>query len=71
MCGRFVEFSNIEQLKLYFPIDKVLCEVTANYNAAPTQEILAVFRQEDMNVLEKFQWGLILIGPRTFLLVTK
>jgi putative SOS response-associated peptidase YedK len=59
MCGRFVEFSNIEQLKLYFPIDKVLCEVTANYNAAPTQEILAVFRQKDMNVLEKFHWGLV------------
>jgi putative SOS response-associated peptidase YedK len=59
MCGRFVEFSNIEQLKLYFPIDKAFCKVTANYNVAPTQEILAVFRQEDMNVLEKFHWGLV------------
>jgi len=59
MCGRFVEFSDLEQLKLHFPIDQALSEVTPNYNVAPTQEILAIFRQKDLNVLEKLHWGLV------------
>lgn len=59
MCGRFVEFSDIEQLELYFPIDKALCESTANYNVAPTQEILTVLRHDSMNVLDKLHWGLV------------
>ncbi|MFO8233153.1 MAG: SOS response-associated peptidase [Longimonas sp.] len=59
MCGRFVEFSNLEQLKGHFPIDKILTEVTPNYNVAPTQEILAIVHQEGLNVLEKLHWGLV------------
>jgi putative SOS response-associated peptidase YedK len=59
MCGRFVEFSDLEQLRRYFPIDKVLCEITANYNVAPTQEIPVVLRREDSNFLDKFHWGLV------------
>ena len=35
MCGRFVGFRNIEQLKEYFPIDQAACDVTASYNIAP------------------------------------
>ncbi len=59
MCGRFVVFSNLEQLKQHFPIDKALSEVTPKYNVAPTQEILAIFRQDSLNVLEKLHWGLV------------
>lgn len=59
MCGRFVVFSNLEQFKQHFPIDQTLSEVTPNYNVAPTQEILAIFRQEGLNVLEKLHWGLV------------
>jgi len=59
MCGRFVEFSDLEQLKLHFPIDQALSEITPNYNVAPTQEILAIFRQKDLKVLEKLHWGLV------------
>jgi putative SOS response-associated peptidase YedK len=59
MCGRFVVFSNLQQLQQHFPIDKVLAEVTPNYNVAPTQEILTIFRQDGLNVLEKLHWGLV------------
>jgi putative SOS response-associated peptidase YedK len=59
MCGRFVVFSDLEQLKEQFPIDNVLAEVTPNYNVAPTQEILAIIRQEGLNLLEKLHWGLV------------
>jgi putative SOS response-associated peptidase YedK len=59
MCGRFVVFSNLEQLQEHFPIDKALSEITPNYNVAPTQEILAIFRQEALNVMEKLHWGLV------------
>jgi hypothetical protein len=59
MCGRFVVFSNLEQLKQHFHIDKALSEFTPNYNVAPTQEILAIFLQDGLNVLEKLHWGLV------------
>jgi putative SOS response-associated peptidase YedK len=59
MCGRFVVFSNLEKLKQHFPIDKALSEITPNYNVAPTQEILAIIRQEGLNVLEKLHWGFV------------
>ncbi len=59
MCGRFVVFSNLEQLKQHFPIDKALSETTPNYNVAPTQEILAIIRQDGSNVLEILHWGLV------------
>lgn len=59
MCGRFVGFRSVDQLKAYFPIDRAEVEATANYNVAPTQEILALVRQEEANVLDKFHLGLV------------
>jgi putative SOS response-associated peptidase YedK len=59
MCGRFVVFSDLEQLQEYFPIDKALSEVKPNYNVAPTQEIMTIIRQEGLNVLDKLHWGLV------------
>lgn len=59
MCGRFVGFRNLEQLKEFFPIDNVSLKVTANYNVAPTQEILAIVKRDGENRLEKFHWGLV------------
>ena len=59
MCGRFVGFRPIEVLQQYFPIDRTAAEVTANYNVAPSQEVLAVVRREDLNWLERFHWGLV------------
>jgi putative SOS response-associated peptidase YedK len=59
MCGRFVGFRNLEQLKEFFPIDNASLKVTANYNVAPTQEILAIVKRDGENRLEKFHWGLV------------
>ena len=59
MCGRFVGFRSIEQLKNHFPIDEANCEVVANYNIAPTQQVLAITRADGLNVLDKFHWGLV------------
>jgi len=59
MCGRFVGFRSLDELKGIFPIDKAACEAIANYNAAPSQEILAIARYEGENWLVKFHWGLV------------
>lgn len=42
MCGRFVGFRTITELETYFPIDQTTCEVTANFNVAPSKEVLTI-----------------------------
>jgi len=59
MCGRFVGFRSFEALKEIFSIDKATCDVTPNYNVAPSQEILAIVRHAYKNWLDKFHWGLV------------
>lgn len=59
MCGRFVGFRTLAELESYFPIDRADCAVAANYNVAPSQEVLAIVRREGANVLEKLHWGLV------------
>ena len=59
MCGRFVGFRSLHELKKTFPIDKATCEVTENYNVAPSQEILAIIQYEKENWLERLHWGLV------------
>jgi len=59
MCGRFAGYRSIRELQEYFPIDKAACEVTANYNVAPTQEIIAIARHNGENWLDKYHWGLV------------
>ena len=59
MCGRFVGFRSLDELKDFFPIDKAACEVISNYNVAPSQEILAIAKYEGENWLVKFHWGLV------------
>ncbi len=59
MCGRFVGFRPIEELRRHFPIDRTAAEATANYNVAPSQKVLCVVRREDENWLEHFHWGLV------------
>ena len=59
MCGRYALYSNIEQIKTHFPIDQVACESEPNYNVAPTQEVLAIVKQDGVNILDKLHWGLV------------
>ena len=59
MCGRFVGYRQLDELKKFFPIDRANCDVTANFNVAPTQEILAIYDYQGENWLDKFHWGLV------------
>jgi putative SOS response-associated peptidase YedK len=59
MCGRFVGFRSLDELKGFFPFDKAACEAISNYNVAPSQEILAIVKYEAENWLVKFHWGLV------------
>jgi putative SOS response-associated peptidase YedK len=59
MCGRFVGFRSLHELKKTFPIDRAVCDVTENYNVAPSQEVLAIIKYEKENRLEKLHWGLV------------
>ncbi|MEJ2098848.1 MAG: SOS response-associated peptidase [Desulfobacterales bacterium] len=59
MCGRFVGYRKLEELEEFFPIDRSNCEVAANYNVAPSQQVLAIFNHQGENWLEKFHWGLV------------
>ena len=59
MCGRFVGFRKLEELEKYFPIDRSDVEAAANFNIAPSQEILALVRRGQENVLNLFHWGLV------------
>lgn len=59
MCGRFVGFRKLEELEKHFPIDRSDVQAVANYNIAPSQEILALVRRGPENVLDLFHWGLV------------
>ena len=59
MCGRFVGYRSLEEMKEFFPIDRSACDVAANYNVAPSQEILAIYSNQGENWLDKFHWGLV------------
>ena len=59
MCGRFVGYRSYHELQKAFPIDKAACEVTKNYNVAPSQEILAIIKHNNENWLECLHWGLV------------
>lgn len=58
MCGRFVQFSSLRTLEAHFPIDSIAGDVSASYNIAPTQQVLAIIHQEGRR-LEKLCWGLV------------
>jgi putative SOS response-associated peptidase YedK len=59
MCGRFVNFRNLEEIQTHFQIDRVEAEVSASYNVAPTQQVLSVLRKDDQRVLVRLHWGLV------------
>jgi putative SOS response-associated peptidase YedK len=59
MCGRFVGYRSFHELQKTFPIDKAACEVTENYNVAPSQEVLVIIKHDNENCLERLHWGLV------------
>ena len=59
MCGRFVGYRGIAELKSVFPIDLVEAKVSPNYNVAPTQNVLSIIRKDNSIVLTGLHWGLV------------
>jgi putative SOS response-associated peptidase YedK len=59
MYGEFFGNLSLKKLKAFFPIDKIVCDVTANGNIGPSQEIFAIIRYKSENRLDKFHWGLV------------
>ena len=59
MCGRFVGCRSFHGLKKVFPIDKTVCDITENYNAEPSQEVLAIIKYDKEMWLETRHLGLV------------
>ncbi len=59
MCGRFVLFSSLEEIREAFAVQQVRYQVEPSYNVAPTQTVAVVVQREGVNTLEKMRWGLI------------
>lgn len=59
MCGRFVQLSPYNIIKEAFDIGAAPVAIDPNYNVAPTQQILAVVRRDNLNRLERLRWGLV------------
>ncbi len=59
MCGRFVGFRPLEELRHHFPINVSKVDASENFNVAPSQEVLAIARYVGKNHLVTFNWGLV------------
>jgi len=58
MCGRFARKSDLRSLAKEFGVAEVPT-VEANYNIAPTQDILAVRQGDDGREMTLFRWGFV------------
>jgi putative SOS response-associated peptidase YedK len=59
MCGRFVLFSSLEEIREAFAVQQVRYQLEPSYNVAPTQSVAVVVQREGVNTLERMRWGLI------------
>jgi len=59
MCGRFILLTDLSVIVESFRIGEVAAEYRPGSNIAPGQQISAVIRDEDVNKLVDFRWGLI------------
>ena len=59
MCGRFILLTDLSVIVESFRIGEVAAEYRPGGNIAPGRQISAVIRDEDVNKLVDFRWGLI------------
>jgi putative SOS response-associated peptidase YedK len=59
MCGRFTLHHTTKEVAARFGVQKVLFDVEARYNIAPTQQVAAITQQNGERVLDGFRWGLV------------
>ena len=61
MCGRFSQFSSVNDLVSTFSVDESLVDVRPRWNVAPTQQVLVVAASNDgaTRRLGTMRWGLV------------
>jgi putative SOS response-associated peptidase YedK len=59
MCGRFILLTDLSVIVESFHIGEVAAEYKTGSNISPGQQISAVIRDEAVNKLVEFRWGLI------------
>jgi putative SOS response-associated peptidase YedK len=59
MCGRFILLTDLSVIVESFRIGEVAAEYKPGGNISPGQQISAVIRNQDVNKLVDFRWGLI------------
>lgn len=59
MCGRFSLAANPEELARQFAFDWGDLDFVPNFNAAPTQDVLAVVDRDGRRMAQYMRWGLI------------
>jgi putative SOS response-associated peptidase YedK len=60
MCGRFAGFSTLDEIRAHFSIESGPSEaVRANYNVAPSQQVLSVVEDGGERCLVFLNWGLV------------
>ena len=59
MCGRFILLTDLSVIVESFHIGQVATGYKTGGNISPGQQIVAVIRDEDVNKLVDFRWGLI------------
>ncbi len=59
MCGRFEIHSAFKIIAELFGIDDRFFDFQPNYNVAPSQDVLTVFREGDRNVPGLCRWGFL------------
>ncbi|MBI1374345.1 MAG: hypothetical protein GC159_16635 [Phycisphaera sp.] len=59
MCGRYTQRHSGEQIAARFGVEQTLFEPRITYNAAPSQVIAAVTRDDDHRALRGLRWGLV------------
>ncbi len=58
MCGRFIEFSDIQYLRERFGFGNDVPSYKPRYNVAPTNDVLTVVQQSPRHA-QMMRWGLV------------
>ncbi|MBN2459974.1 MAG: SOS response-associated peptidase [Candidatus Cloacimonetes bacterium] len=59
MCGRFALYSSVQAIMEYSKILETTHKFRSSYNITPGQNIPAVIRSQNTDILADFHWGLI------------
>jgi putative SOS response-associated peptidase YedK len=59
MCGRFILLTDLSVIVDSFRVGEVATDYKTGNNISPGQQISAIIRDQDINKLVSFRWGLI------------